>query len=1024
MYNTRKRSLSPQSIDRSSESNGLKKIWSFFTRKPNSKQVKFNDKYEDVNPPSSNDDIISDKRRKLSIQQTQQIKSSIPRASVDHSKSINNYADYLSKFNQENDEVASTLERRATLIPNDEDVERYTSPIPDMAEVRRQSMQMIHNVNPELVDNVEDDLESDSGLLEFAPTYQDEDGNLIRPPIINLDPRERYQLLKLKRSIELSRNLQMKLKYTLNPNETNSVLLDNDKVETSTQTQNPGYLRKKLHYSDLLIKKSDRDVKKRKLNSGAVFSGEFFYEIDENKHEKADKFNGYLATVSKPQFKNTTPGRKELSQETKISLDPDYVSKTEKLSDIIKISDDQSKKKASVEPSQGFKFSVNKTDLHNIINKRKEDDQLVESNLNVADKSASQDKPAFNFGVSTKPSESKPEPKTESPKFSFGEKGKPETPRFPLDDKKKDAPKFSFGNTDKADAPKFNFGNGEKRDAPKFSLSEKTEAPKFSFGNTVKTEAPKFSLGGTVGDKNEPPKSDFGATNTQKPAFSFGANKNTDKPAEPKLNFGQKHDDDDDDEPRRKKRGAEPETKESEKPAPVAFNFNPKPSGSEAPKFSFGSSKDKDDSRDAKTPNFSIGGTSSEAPKLSSGAKPETNTDKTDSSDKPAFSFGNSSGLFGGDKRETSATTEAKDKPAFSFGGSSGFGASKELTTEPVAQASKPLFGGISTTSSVAGDKAGETPKFSFGGAAKQGSPSSSVAATIGDDRKETTPSFSFGNPNKDSGLFSNAAKKDPTPTFSFGATKDSGAPSLFGDKKPTSGFSFGAPGEKKENSAPAATAGPSLFGKSSAPATPSFNFGGAGKEAPKSSSPSFNFGATLKPSLNFGTTTMPSFGNTPAPAVASPFGLNKPAASAPIGNSPFQFGAVEKPTIGGTPFSKETTPNANPANVFGNPNNANPGFQFANGITPLKPSIPMPSAGFNKDATPGQFGFGNISRSNTNTPEFPGFGGGMGQNNGGMNATAMNFNNTAPGGMNGVNPLNATARPNRKIARMRKRRT
>ena len=84
---------------------------------------------------------------------------------------------------------------------------------------------------------------------EFGSLYQDEDGNLIRPPFINLDPRERYQLLQLKRSIELSESLQKRIKYMINPNETNGKRIPGtNKVEMSTQTHDLNYLSTKLNF--------------------------------------------------------------------------------------------------------------------------------------------------------------------------------------------------------------------------------------------------------------------------------------------------------------------------------------------------------------------------------------------------------------------------------------------------------------------------------------------------------------------------------------------------------------------------------------------------------------------------------------------------------------------------------------------------------------------------------------------------------------------------------------------------------
>lgn len=341
MSGSRKRSLSPTSTPQGGPITrlgspyglgGLKSVFGLFKKAtPKSGKLNFGFGFQDVKIDNNefngfDKSVESEKRRRISLQHTNKLKELVPRGSIDHgTKGISKYGSLLNQIHEEKDVATDSLERRATLVTDDAEDDLYNSPIPDIRDVRRQSVQMasalVHKPKDQFIEEEEEeegeeeeedeeDEEETHLAIEpvlFEPLYRDEDGNLVRPPFINLAPKERYQLLNLKRAIETSRALESRLKYMVNPHETNSVLNSNNKVDTATQTLNLGYLRKKLNYNSFVI----RDTKRIKGNNGAVFSGEFLYDVEEPKKEGA-KFDGYLGGISKPKFKEADKGRKEL----------------------------------------------------------------------------------------------------------------------------------------------------------------------------------------------------------------------------------------------------------------------------------------------------------------------------------------------------------------------------------------------------------------------------------------------------------------------------------------------------------------------------------------------------------------------------------------------------------------------------------------------------------------------------------------------------------------------------------------
>lgn len=947
----RKRSVSPQSVDNNAlgSSSRLKRLFHYFTSERSSDGAqdlsKLNYKIGPLTLDQGNEklpgddvgpnDVIFDKRRRISMHQASESKGYIPRSSVDFRNSQSSkYNSYLHKLQEEEEEKNNNIETRATSFAVDVSQDgEYDSPIPDIQDVRKKSVQLVNGlINPSkknqralqrLSNNGDDYHDQDEEEVygsgeeeveefdengypiviehEFAPLYTDEDGNLVRPPFINLAPRERYQLLQLKRSIETSQALQSRLKYMVNPNETNSIKHENGtKVETSTQTYDIHYLRNKLHFNNYIRRKVDNP--KNKPDAGAMFSGEFFYDVDSQKDNKPEnqKLSGYLGTVSKPKFKQDSQVD-HFTDASNIKLDSDYISKTKNVSDIIKLKESKSNNKLTLEPSSGFKFSINKDEINDLIRKRNEGDDLVEqSKLNREN-----EPPSLNFELKEK--SNKKAPKSDAPVVNASsEKEK-------LISNGKSA--FLFGSTEKKETPKFNFGVSSS-----------------ALENDSVSNKPKFSLGNENNNTNE----------VNKPAFTFG-----NKEGEPSLSFDILRKENDEDEPARKRQMSQPSGKKTD-----------------ALKFSFGASSNKKDG----TPKFSFG----------------SSTERKD--DAPKFSFGSST-----EKKDeipklpTSSGSEKEAEPKFSFGATT----NKEESTSTFSLGKTP-------------DSKNEKPKFSFRASAPEKKENIPALILGGEGEKKgegSSPKFSFG---------SNTEQKEGTP-FSLG------------------GSTAGSSGTEKKEATPQFTFGESSAAKNDS-SKPAFNFGSTQKPASDTERKSpFNFGATEKPTFNFGAVEKPSFNFTPSNNnVNTGFSNPAPNVSAsvpPPSKSPFQFGAVEKPKLQTeSPFAKQGSPPINGVgNTGGLTGSGNNSFQFANGITPVKPGMQMNKQfGFNKEGTPNTF-----TSSRSNTPDFsgtnPGIPGmnqgmpgmnssmlGMSQGMPGMNQGMAGFNQAMPGmspGMPGMNP-------------------
>lgn len=236
---------------------------------------------------------------------------------------------------------------------------------------------------------------------EIAPSYGVSEEGLVRPPLINLDPRERFHLLQIKKSLETTETLQNRLKYMIDPHETHSFILnDNNKTDSSTQTHGQDFLDNTLISSHLNRKRraqTDTNLSKRPKNSRGYFNGDFFYDDIDSKKSKEIEGKTFLGSLNKPKFTNkenkrentddelynryaennmkTTTDRTGLdelllkNQKAKVTLDPDFLKHTQKVADAIKLRDVKNDNKRR-EPSPGFNFTINENDIASAFKKR------------------------------------------------------------------------------------------------------------------------------------------------------------------------------------------------------------------------------------------------------------------------------------------------------------------------------------------------------------------------------------------------------------------------------------------------------------------------------------------------------------------------------------------------------------------------------------------------------------------------------------------------------------------------------
>ncbi|ABN65387.2 Nucleoskeletal protein [Scheffersomyces stipitis CBS 6054] len=798
---------------------------------------------------------------------------------------------------------------------------------------------------------------------EFAPLYTDDEGNLVRPPFINLDPRERYRLLQLKKSMQASEALQRRMKYMVNPSETVSKAINpqSNMVETSTQTHDIAYVDKLLKFKQRRIAIPKRIKKAHRLkNTQGYFVGEFYYDVDkiDANNKSSNMLNGYLGTVSKPSFhdnkteekfeksttnadesepftkfgKSNARGRldEKISNQKDLKLDSSYVEKSKKYAEIIKLKEDtpvdeKKKESHSLGPSSGFKFNIKGDQLDSIIKKREDDDKLVKQAKSKSaqiplERQKSKSDIKYSFGAQKdKTAHSKIENPT-LPTLTFGKnEGKKEG-------------SLSSSSKNPAPAP-INLGKKEEISDPR---------PKFAFGESKPTEVTKPSLFGKSSGTRE---FSFGAQKTDddkssKPAILFGSINKDDAAKAPAFSFGLSKD-------------GLPDDKQ-DKPTPSIGSGKETDQGSrkrseETSAFSFGQKKDETTSASSLFGNISSknGEPKSDKHFLSSGAEKKEITPKS------TFTFGdkNTPPTLSLEKEKKDQIIFSKpdenstDKPAFSFGAPISekktegftFGApSSEKKTEGFT------FGAPSSEKKTEGFTFGapssekKTEGFTFGAPSSE---KKSEGFTFGAPSSEKkSEGFTFGAPSaekKTEGFtFGAPSTEKKTEGITFGSEKPAKS-SIFGDSTGAPKFSFGNVDKPQETKASAAMTGSTSLAK------PTFSLGES-NSTPKSG---FSFAATAKaatPVTTFGTGTpqnsVPQFSfgaptsKEATPDPASVFGMN---------NSNANMGSREA-----TPFAFGTgTGVSNPASVFGNPGNAI--------------SMPAPTAGFG--GTPA-FAFGGVN--------------------------------------------------------------
>lgn len=1022
-----KRSVSPQTVLEADTPNKKRKGHGFFSVLKRAFSG-LSDKQENINEAAnyiSQDPFpttfTSRKRKQSVVESLKTMSRQVPRSSS--MVGLANYQTLRNSIQSEKEAISGDLEQRRTSIIVGEEDFLFKEQSPTLNIVPR------NQILP--TDPNEMELEADDGSPiiiehEFAPLYKDGEGNLVRPPFINLDPRERYHLLQLKKSIEASDFLKSRLKYMIDPDETTSVTKPNNKVDSSTQTYNKDFLVKSLNFDAVRTKLALTNRKNRRTKRGrGLFSGEFYYEPTKPKveaqTEAADrKLTGYLGKLSLPAFKTTskssgpkpfpdddsaqslTQRQKSTSQRAGLeesirtgqakdaALDEDYVKKTEKISSIIKLKDQPvSTKKPSVGPGSGFNFEINKKDFGSILQTRKQDEELVQ-------KSSTPILPELS---------SKPQ-LTEKP----------------------------------AKAVEDSVGTSLFGDAAKFSSKDESKAPKpaFSFNMSKSPDQ----------DKNLDAKEESSLAEPSKPSSLFG------KSEIPKFNFGSKP--------------SEPE-KESTA-AKSLFSFGAKPSATDAPKpaFSFGKPATADLGEQKKIPSLGSDATLSTSASSSGGLfihkQAETPEPAPDKNETPKFSFGEKKGeqkFSFGDKKETPKFSfgEKKDAPQFSFGEKTdtplSFGEKKDTPSTSFGKVdSKP-----STPSFSFSDKKSETPAFSFGNKTETKPTTQEGSVANANDKESEAPktpatsvSFNFSAPsqqqpaspeNKDSQLRVKRVRDEEPATkrpqlglgSAFGSKSTTEIPkSLFSKTGPNPAFTLSSGDGKKDNSEPpnfsfgqtpgtkAATPAPAFsFGNKEAP---SFNFGQNTGNAAKDTASVFSFSSketTPKPQTEESGVSKPafSFGNPASNNTLAPFSLGNSSATDPA--------AEVKPS-----FSFGNTATADPALIFGGgggapapafnfsaPANKPAGSPFGNSPAPFgaNPSTPFNFGGnSNTLAAPtplsGAFGNGAFGAANgVSTTSTPGigqslqspnpasvFGGGAGGPTPGFSFSNTGNFNSAPG--------------------------
>lgn len=733
-----------------------------------------------------------------------------------------------------------------------------------------------------------------------------------RPPVISINPLQRLDLFKKRRSWRHSHLYAARSKQVTQARVTNY-------KDVSVQTDNVPTLTSHAVVLDKFMAVKDAE---RKL--AGVYSGQLTYEPEEI-HEHKVRF--IENKKSDPLLRS-----EKVVQRDKIASGPsagfNFLDKVEKRIGAIEESA-PAPVESVIEPAKPlFGFDM-----------KKAEDKPV---MSFGSKQESKDKPKPSFDFGSKPEE-KEQPAKKTVPFSFGPASstdKKDTPSFNLaskpeekeftsslfGEKKNQAPAFTLGSTSEeknTDKP------AQKPAAFNFSAPPKTDdKPSLLFGSgqpaTDKADKPTlFNFGAKITEKKDDKPSMLFGTTTAASTSLFEGLKDVEKKesvpshasldgppikkAAPSFNFGASPTEEKKETTSSFNFSSQPE----EKKKPAAFTFGSAPAESkETTPFSFGSQPP-----ESKEPTpFTFSGASTTTEKKE--PAPFTfgsNTDTKESTPVTGFTFGSkpvetaptTSNLFGATSKEPTPASTAQ----FNFG------------SKPTEKKVQPLFGSAPASK--------EPTPFSFGNKPeekKEGAPfsfGSPAPSTFGAKPTETSKPSVFGNAATDFS-FSGSSAQSSTPLFSkptqpatiagFGAT----APTT---NTASGGFSFGS----SKPAAPASTA--FSFGGASRPQNPSSVFGapsapsgGFGQPANGGASSAFAFGSQqtqASTSAFGGGSATPAFGGTPQPQ-APQFNTQ--------GNVNFNFAGA-----GGS---------ADPSSIFGAINGSN-GFATS---TPGMPQAQTPT--------------------------------------------------------------------------------
>lgn len=799
----------------------------------------------DIAEPLPTNFGIPEKRKRLSIQghpTDESIPRSLTRGVVNprHTSYLNIYNEI--KTNEE--ESHNDLERRKSVIDS------FIVPSKDNSILTSREDSPALNI-PFPKNTIGVDL-----LVETEDEERPEEEGYEQLEIVQIDPAERSRIVRLKRSIQEMELMRKKIRYMKSPNETTTISHgDSTMVDTSTQTYNTDYLNSVLNFKKRSSSSTLENNRNKRRKKG-FFLKDLVYDVKKPVDVvTSTNLKGYASELGKPKFKasdddgtkklnsRSTVNGSALGQKLSLSLDSDYVAKTQSISDIIKLKEDSLKtpsgiKNGAIAPSSGFQFNIDDKKLRDIVGSQRE---KTEGGTTTATK----EQKAFICGTEAKPSE-----KASTPLFSF----KP-TIKDSVEESKDDTSKSTsaeFGKKkEEVTKPSVVFSPGSS------NLFGKSNE---SISNQEKSSSP-FTFGGasTTGANNEIEKPDITATQSkdgeglQSGLFKFEPSKNT-----PVSVFGSK--------PSGGLFGQPSENKE--KYNDTGIKVNGSASGPIANAFSSNSQPESESDKSKEDKGSQLNEAGSEGGDMKrKRTVPSDKSNKNDAeppmskSSPPVFAF-NAIASGDGDSQKTSSAPAAVSKqPAFSFG----FNPSSSATDDKdKAKSTTPgiVFGKSDSTDKE--DKVKAAPVFSFGKPAD--------STTDGDKGKSVSPAFSFGKP---AGTTTDDDKSKPVaPAFSFsksdGKAKSASPAFLFGktddqDKSKTAphAFSFGEPAEKSKSAAPVFSFGKtdSLDDKGKSP-SPAFTFG---QKKDESNDKASGKTSTLTPtptSTSGGSTSAFSFGN------------------------------------------------------------------------------------------------------------------------------------------------------------------